>query len=315
MIRSIQWRRAIAAASIIGATALSCTEFVHTNPFDPVYTLKMTIVGPDTLTSLNQNFTLSVVLDPPWPDAPLDWGFPDADNPSQSSDHFHVLGNGNYRTKYMPQETVEVEVAAGPHRAVKQIVLNLRTRQVEWIPCPTGCIASLEVGSRFVTAYKRDSLGYRADDATIPGDLAQFTVSRNPGVATVASVQRFSNLLMLTFNGHTQGSTYLVFTKHISDSVRVWVDYRPTTLSLTCPTSMTVGSTAQLTAAPKGPAGQAILAPFNPTWSVSGGASISQSGVVTANNTGTQIVTASVAYFDGQANWMATGTCNIQVTS
>jgi hypothetical protein len=69
MNRSVVLRAAIVAVAVISCDA----PYVHTNPYDPVVPVTITITGPDSLFSAFEVGTYTAATTPSFPDSAVDW--------------------------------------------------------------------------------------------------------------------------------------------------------------------------------------------------------------------------------------------------
>ena len=113
---------ALAIAATL-AIAIACGDpYLHVNPYDPVYPVKTTITGPDTLFSVGEVGQYSLQSDPAWPDTGIVWAIDTFTNyfvfPSlcvtQVSPGDTLLagdGRGTYTALRLPLEPYSFKVA------------------------------------------------------------------------------------------------------------------------------------------------------------------------------------------------------------
>ena len=225
-----QPRVRLAAGLAVVAGAVACAELAVTNPFDPNYEMTVTISGPDTATSLNQDVQMSASWSPDWPNAPVAWSAgdinPDVNNllwPSVIKSE----GAGRYRVTGFAgvAATILVRAQVGPHLGTRMLVLRQRMRRIGWIPCTGSCDIDLSSGGRYLSAWMYDSLGSKLwDGSEVPADLAASVMSRDTSVVTVSdSTARDGPIAIFTLIAHAPGVTYIVSPKYATDSVLVHV--------------------------------------------------------------------------------------------
>jgi hypothetical protein len=80
MIRSYTTRRVAVLAGFAGlVAAVACGDpYQHTNPYDPVYPVTVSIVGPDTVFNFEQTVQFSGQSDPAFPDSAFQFGVSDS---------------------------------------------------------------------------------------------------------------------------------------------------------------------------------------------------------------------------------------------
>lgn len=309
----------------VAAFALSCTEFEQTNPFHPDFAMNVAVLGPDTVTSLNQPITFQVAFDPDWPDAPVEWEVTHPDLPGNLTGVVFLstpVAGAATTTNLMQGAPItnRVTVRVGPRTAFKDIVGVVRFYRGEFA-CTTNCGAYIGESPGFVNAFKRDSLGNQADGALLPSDIAQSIVSRDTGVIKVQTVESVDHWAQTRFTAHAQGSTYLVFNKYGSDSVLVHSARRPAQIALSCPATVTVGQDTQFGHTLLDANGGPIAPPHTVRWSVIGGPGAGTgsgffvgltSGVLRAQAAGSLNILAAVVFYGQSVASGVTATCTVQ---
>jgi len=182
-------------------TLIACGDpYLHTNPYDPVFPVKMTITGPDTLFSLGEVGQYSLQTNPAWPDTGVVWAIDTFTNyfivdttcrVQLAPGDTLLLGNGNgaYQSILPPLEPysfkvaveawlgtidsttsagtcngggITVQITAPRHVAYKSVVVMQRLTRIQ-LRCPnTHACAPLAMGdSAFIWVDGFDALGAR----------------------------------------------------------------------------------------------------------------------------------------------------------
>lgn len=153
----------------------SCDSYERTNPLDPNYPMTVTLLGPDSVFSLNETVRFQLVTEPAHPDLPFVWttSEPELLTMGQGTDGtFTALGNG----------IVHVSAAYGPRVAEKQVVIQQRPVSFEILDPEDPTFASL--GER--KQLQADAVD--ANGVPVQGVLGALSWSTsNPAVATVSS--------------------------------------------------------------------------------------------------------------------------------
>lgn len=318
-------KRPAIALTLAAMCALACTDFAHTNPYDPNTEIAVSVVGPDTVISANEVFSLSIASDPPWNNPELTWGYPDPKSRQMTYSWLQILSPGKHKVgPVFPGGTdgiavVRFGVLAGPHEAHKDIVFRQRPAGVTFVACARDCVAYIGRNARQVVASMHDTshtvVNYSVPS---PSDIDGWITSRDPGIITRGAVAPGTRDVSVSFAAQSQGSTYLVDSRGGKDSIRVYSDYYPASFALNCPTNMAVGQTVTLTPIGHGAGGEALIAPMRLTYSVGpedGSLIPSRPPTFTAGRPGTITIGATWAYgAPGTEDAGSRGaTCQIQV--
>jgi hypothetical protein len=320
----ISWVRIMAVSGVL---PLGCTEFVQTNPFHPDFPMSLAIVGPDSVTSNGAELTYQALFDPPWPDAPLEWEVSGVEGAQRFFLGPAIDGKTLvHNLRGSPDlNRITVRVRDGTRTASKDIVGVLRVHHGEFACVLVKCgayIGAPSGTSYAVNALKRDALGNQADEAILPSDIGESVVSRDTSIIKVERVVSFDHWIQTRITAHAPGSTFLVFTKYGSDSVRVYSTNRPTSITPGCPTALLVGQTTPLTYTLFDSNGESITAPHAVRWTLDAGFSVVyglDAGMMRVDMTGTVTLRATVVSYAGMTDFGPSGTagpsatCTVQV--
>lgn len=237
-------------AAVAGlATLVACGDpYLHTNPYDPVYPVAVTVLGPDTIFSYSEIGNFSLQTDPAFPDTSV--GFTVSDSVA-----FVPAGFGGFRSAAPPLYplTRSVTVSGGVgaydtlaafasqgqarvitqwrHSAEKIVVLTQRVVRIS-LRCPdTHACDTLALGSSWSVwvdgfdAVNQEIISLHSPVANPSGGtpVATFTV-RDPTIANMTPVGiRAANVTALKV-----GTTWIVGTRiaaqdTLRDSLQVTV--------------------------------------------------------------------------------------------
>jgi hypothetical protein len=153
--RATGWRRRFALfCPALLVAAVACSDYAHTNPYDPATEVAIQISGPDTLFSSSELGTFSAQSIPAFPDSAFQWA-------SSDSTVFFPSGIATFRSSAPPlypltqtvtvsalvgqQDTTEQENIGGAnilintyvwrHAAYTQVVLTQRVTHIQ-LRCP-----------------------------------------------------------------------------------------------------------------------------------------------------------------------------------
>ncbi|MFI5233368.1 MAG: hypothetical protein ACHQSE_12740 [Gemmatimonadales bacterium] len=239
--------RLAAAAGL--AVLIACGDpYLHTNPYDPVYPVAVTVQGPDTLFSYTELATFTLQTDPAFPDTAVDFTVSD-------SISFVPAGFAGFRSATPPlyPSTISVTVTGGVgafdtlasggaagqakmirqwrHSAEKIVVLTQRVARIS-LRCPDAhACDTLAVGGSWqvwVDGFDALNQQIKALHSSIANPssgtaIAVFTV-RDPTIAGVSPVGiRAANVTALQ-----AGTTWIVGTRiaaldTLRDSLQVTV--------------------------------------------------------------------------------------------
>ncbi|HEX8724861.1 MAG TPA: hypothetical protein VF737_05670 [Gemmatimonadaceae bacterium] len=133
---------AVLAVLVLGS---ACGEFAVVNPYDPRYSITVTISGPDSAFSVGDTLQFAVNTTPPWVGTPPVW----------TASGLTSLGGGKFRVVQAGGQGA-VSVQLGPHKAVHYITLT-----------------QIAVTLRFSV----DTLRFNADDQPRPFGVSAFDSS------------------------------------------------------------------------------------------------------------------------------------------
>lgn len=110
-VSPVDRRKAGLLGALLLVVLIACGDpYLHTNPYDPVFPVAITISGPETLYSQNQYATYTALTVPSFPDTAVQWI---ADN----TYNFRAAGSGTFQSFAPPLEpatvTVTVEALIG----------------------------------------------------------------------------------------------------------------------------------------------------------------------------------------------------------
>jgi hypothetical protein len=231
--RTVRQGAALAVALIL-VVAVACGDpYRHTNPYDPIYPVTVTVVGPDTLFSYSQVGQYSGQSDPAFPDSAFGFGVTD-------SIKFGPAGVGAfiaYATPLWPAyDSVTVIVGVGAvdtflappaggtairqtifrHAATKQVILTQRVTSIR-LRCPDthGCDTVGVGGTWSVWVDGRDALNQliyalhsSVANPTSGTPVATYTI-RDTTVATFVPV----GIRAATVTALKTGTTWIVATR------------------------------------------------------------------------------------------------------
>ncbi len=229
----------------ISAAAIACGDYARMNPYDANVSVSITIAGPDTLFSVNEQAHYTAVSAPVFPDSAIEWG---------SRDTFALTpaGYGTFRSSAPPlypatnsviisalighlDTTKTVSIGGLPvsfpdvtwrHHQEKTLVLTQRVTRIQ-LRCPVAACDTISAGSAWsVWVDGFDALNHQIYSLTsatanpLTGTaLAAFAV-RDAAIASVAPVGiRASKVTAVK-----SGSTWIVATRGtLLDSLRLIV--------------------------------------------------------------------------------------------
>lgn len=111
---------AVAVAALTATSA--CGEYPHTNLYEPSAQVKITINGPDLISTRGNGVFYAYTSDPVMPDAHPVWSTTNGDilqylgTLSDGQVHFFPLQNG----------VVTITVGVGPHRQTKRVTVSIQ---------------------------------------------------------------------------------------------------------------------------------------------------------------------------------------------
>jgi hypothetical protein len=214
-------RRWLMLSVVCGMALPACTDYPHTNPFDPQTTVELKLVGPDTLDlAVGESFNLAVVSTPAFAHEAPHWE-------TNSLQHGITLAfpqSGTFTLqRFSHADTTPVSVTfradlSARRSATKDVVFVSRIVGISVSFCDGGELRSAFAGAAVDACpivIDKSRAGFSAISTS-----ASVTI-RNSAVAQQVSGAPYR------FSFVAPGSTYIVFTtRGYTDSVRVIVNPR-----------------------------------------------------------------------------------------
>ena len=107
-------RKLGAIAVLTISVAFGCGEYPHTNPYDPLVPVTLTIIGPDIVARLGATIRYQYKAEPEIPDGHATWG--------SSTPSLVPLGEGVFRVG--PPGSTIITMQIGPHSKSKRVIVD-----------------------------------------------------------------------------------------------------------------------------------------------------------------------------------------------
>jgi hypothetical protein len=275
---------------LAGLVLTGCDAYERTNPLDPAYPMMVTIVGPDSIFSVNDTVQFQIVTEPAHSDLPFVWSTSDMGRLPPIADvpgRFTSMGNG----------VAVVRAELGSRRVEKEVVISQRAVRLLIAPPPTTQLAS------FGEAVQLSAAIVDAKDTPVQGAAADLQWS-----ASDSSVIDLANGRVTARNN---GSSWVrARSLGQADSLLISVQQIPATLqfgsanySIPLP-----GASVQTVITARDARGNAIASPAGLNLTSSRASfQVNQTGLVQSTGFGSTRITAQLGALEASTNVRVVG--------
>jgi hypothetical protein len=230
---------ALFGAAILVASFACGDPYLHTNPYDPVYPVTVTVTGPDTLFSSFEQATYTAQTVPSFPDSAIHWGFSSLSSgrtttivnatpplwPVTYTEAVQAVIGVIDTTTSLNSKTIQTNYWR--HEGYKNVVFTQRVTHIQ-LRCPdTHACDTLSAGGAWsVWVDGFDALNhqiYVLTNATVnptTGTPIATFISRDTTVASVTPV----GIRAATVTARKSGTTWIVATRNsLLDSLQLTV--------------------------------------------------------------------------------------------